>query len=93
MCLLGVIREINELDLVISLPDQLTGSASITEISKQVTTAVESAAEVMNDNDDDGQENELVMNIELVSDVFSITLKTLLSFRSPSCKKCSKLGS
>ncbi|TPX37608.1 hypothetical protein SmJEL517_g00637 [Synchytrium microbalum] len=53
MCLLGVIREINDLDLVLSLPDQLTGFVSITEISKVVTAAVESAAAVGDDEEND----------------------------------------
>ncbi|TPX37287.1 hypothetical protein SeLEV6574_g07938, partial [Synchytrium endobioticum] len=67
MCLLGVIREINQLDLVVSLPDQLTGYVSITEISKQVTATVESAAAGMDDND--GQENDLLPKLH---EIFTI---------------------
>lgn len=58
MVLLGVIREINELDLVISLPDQLTGYVSITEISRQVTAAVENATASLEEQDT--SENDLV---------------------------------
>ncbi|KAJ3098421.1 hypothetical protein HDU97_004005 [Phlyctochytrium planicorne] len=42
--MLGVIREVNDLDAVVSLPNQLTGFISITEVSTKVTSLVEQAA-------------------------------------------------
>lgn len=45
MTLLGAIKEINDLDLCVSLPNQLTGFVSITEISSKLTEQVERAAE------------------------------------------------
>ena len=45
MTLLGCIKEINDLDLCISLPNQLTGFVSITEITRLITEKVEAIAE------------------------------------------------
>jgi rRNA biogenesis protein RRP5 len=45
MTLLGVIKQINELDIEIQLPNQLVGFCSITEISDELTRLVEIAAE------------------------------------------------
>jgi rRNA biogenesis protein RRP5 len=45
MTLLGVIKQINELDMEIQLPNQLVGFCSITEISDEITRLVEIAAE------------------------------------------------
>ncbi|KAJ3156683.1 rRNA biogenesis protein rrp5 [Geranomyces michiganensis] len=60
MTMIGAIKEINDLDLTISLPDQLTGYVSITEISDYVTAQVEKAA-----GDDDGSDDEDVSVPEL----------------------------
>ncbi|KAJ3175830.1 rRNA biogenesis protein rrp5 [Geranomyces variabilis] len=51
MTMIGVIKEINDLDVAISLPDQLTGYVSITEISDYVTQQVEKAAGEDDDSD------------------------------------------
>ena len=50
--LLGVIAEVTDLDLVISLPSNMTGHVAITEISDPVTAAVERAAHSNSSNDD-----------------------------------------
>ncbi|KAJ3326789.1 Protein RRP5, partial [Blyttiomyces sp. JEL0837] len=56
MTLLGVVREINDLDLVLSLPNQLTGYVSITEISDEITAMVERAAGANDDDEEDKME-------------------------------------
>jgi rRNA biogenesis protein RRP5 len=65
MTLLGCIKQISELGLTVSLPHQLTGSISITEItsllSKQISVAVEG---------EDSDEEDL--NIPDLNDYFSI---------------------
>ncbi|KAJ2999616.1 rRNA biogenesis protein rrp5 [Globomyces sp. JEL0801] len=45
MQLIGIVKSINELDLTISLPNQLNGYVSITEINDYITTKVEQVAE------------------------------------------------
>ncbi|KAJ3056513.1 Protein RRP5 [Rhizophlyctis rosea] len=50
---LGTIKEINDLDLAVALPNQLTGYISITEISEAISAQVEKAA-----NDEDDEEND-----------------------------------
>jgi len=44
MCILGAIKEINELELVISLTNGLTGFVSITEISEEISKIAEQVA-------------------------------------------------
>ncbi|KAI8821806.1 uncharacterized protein EV422DRAFT_495369 [Fimicolochytrium jonesii] len=56
MTLLGCIKEINDLDIAISLPDQLTGYVSITEISDYITAQVEKAAGDNEDSEEDEEE-------------------------------------
>ncbi|KAI9142050.1 hypothetical protein BKA69DRAFT_1037920 [Paraphysoderma sedebokerense] len=46
MLLLGAIREIGELELVVSLPNQLTGHVAITEISDVISQQVEKFAQI-----------------------------------------------
>ncbi|KAJ3043804.1 Protein RRP5 [Rhizophlyctis rosea] len=58
MTLLGCIKEINDLDLAVSLPNQLTGYVSITEISDHISAQVEKAA-----NDEDEDEDAEVPNL------------------------------
>jgi rRNA biogenesis protein RRP5 len=41
---MGFIKEINDLDMSISLPNQLTGFVSITEITSKITQRVEEVA-------------------------------------------------
>ncbi|OUM67352.1 hypothetical protein PIROE2DRAFT_40141, partial [Piromyces sp. E2] len=53
MCILGAIKEINELELVISLTNGLTGFVSITEISEEISKIAEQVA------NDDADEDEL----------------------------------
>jgi len=53
MCILGAIKEINELELVISLTNGLTGFISITEISEEISKIAEQVA------NDDADEDEL----------------------------------
>jgi len=43
--LLGVVAEINDLDVVVSLPSNMVGRVPITEVSEPVSAAVERAAE------------------------------------------------
>ncbi|KAI8835154.1 hypothetical protein BJ741DRAFT_534156 [Chytriomyces cf. hyalinus JEL632] len=54
--LLGVIKEINDLELIVSLPNQMTGAVSITEISQEITDLVERVA--ANEDGDDEAEQE-----------------------------------
>lgn len=51
MSLLGVVKQVNELDIAIALPNQLTGYVSITEISDKITALVELVANA--DEEDD----------------------------------------
>ncbi|TPX57769.1 hypothetical protein PhCBS80983_g03584 [Powellomyces hirtus] len=53
MTMIGCIKEINDLDMAISLPDQLTGFVSITEISAFITAQVEKAAGDEEDSDEE----------------------------------------
>ncbi|KAJ1569857.1 Protein RRP5 [Nowakowskiella sp. JEL0078] len=56
MSILGAVKQINELEIVLSLPNQLTGTVSITEISESLTSIVQ---EVAKDDDDVNNEAEL----------------------------------
>ncbi|KAG2221563.1 hypothetical protein INT45_002577 [Circinella minor] len=56
--LLGCISQINELELVVSLPYQLHGVVPITEISDPVTAAVERVANQQEDEDDEENDEE-----------------------------------
>ncbi|KAG2184029.1 hypothetical protein INT44_009040 [Umbelopsis vinacea] len=51
MTLLGCISKITDLNLVISLPQQLVGSVAITEISDPITKAVEAVAQAEDDDE------------------------------------------
>ncbi|KAI8379895.1 hypothetical protein EDC96DRAFT_473229 [Choanephora cucurbitarum] len=53
---LGCISRINELDLLVSLPHQLVGTVSITEISDALTALVEEVANQEDDDDEDMNE-------------------------------------
>lgn len=70
MSLVGAVKEINELDLVISLPNQLTGFVSITEISDLITQQVSRVAKA-----DDNDEEELPD----LNDYFSIGMPVIVS--------------
>ncbi|KAJ3090994.1 hypothetical protein HK102_001993 [Quaeritorhiza haematococci] len=67
--LLGAIREINDLDMVISLPDQLNGYVAITEISRAITEAVEAAAGVQ---DEDGEQRDEELRIPNLRELFHV---------------------
>ncbi|RKP09133.1 hypothetical protein THASP1DRAFT_3428, partial [Thamnocephalis sphaerospora] len=54
--LLGMISKINELSLVVTLPNHLVGQVAITEISEAITQRVEAAA--LEDDDDDEEEED-----------------------------------
>ena len=53
---MGIIKQVNELDLVVSLPNQLTGSVAITEISETMSTLIEQA--VGNDDESENEDDE-----------------------------------
>jgi rRNA biogenesis protein RRP5 len=53
MSLVGAVKEINELDIVVSLPNQLTGFVSITEISDLITQKVSLVAKAEDDDDEE----------------------------------------
>ncbi|KAI8369582.1 uncharacterized protein BYT42DRAFT_607950 [Radiomyces spectabilis] len=59
--LLGCISHISDLELIVALPQQLTGVVPITEISDPITTRVELAANAEEDEekDDDDDQSEL----------------------------------
>ena len=52
MSVVGVVKQINELDLTVCLPNQLTGFVSITEISNRLTEKIQ---ELANDSDEEDQ--------------------------------------
>ncbi|OAJ44073.1 hypothetical protein BDEG_27354 [Batrachochytrium dendrobatidis JEL423] len=52
MCLLGVVKDINSLEMVVSLPNQLTGFVSLTEISDYISKQVEAAVDSDNEDED-----------------------------------------
>ncbi|KAI9331206.1 mitochondrial matrix Mmp37-domain-containing protein [Obelidium mucronatum] len=66
--LIGVVKTITDLELLVSLPNQMTGSISITEISDEITRIVEKVTEAANedddDDDDDEEENEDKMDVD-----------------------------
>lgn len=70
MSLVGAVREINELDLVVSLPNQLTGFVSITEISDVITQKVGLVAE----SDDDADEE-----LPDLNDYFTLGMPVIVS--------------
>ncbi|ORX93442.1 nucleic acid-binding protein [Basidiobolus meristosporus CBS 931.73] len=51
--MMGVVTQINELDVTVSLPNHLIGFVSITEISDAISTLVEIAAKAEEDSDDE----------------------------------------
>ncbi|KAI9106108.1 hypothetical protein DFS34DRAFT_47062 [Phlyctochytrium arcticum] len=69
MSLLGCIKEVNDLDLAISLPDQLTGYVSITEISDEISALVEKAA---NAGDESGDEDDGEHDIPELRNLFTV---------------------
>ncbi|TPX58764.1 hypothetical protein SpCBS45565_g07918 [Spizellomyces sp. 'palustris'] len=66
MSLLGSVKEINELDLAVSLPGQLTGYVSITEISDAITAQLQKA---VGDDEESGDDESPLPELK---DLFSI---------------------
>lgn len=62
MVLVGVVKEIHDLDMIVCLPGGLSGTLAITEISDVITAAVKKAAASAStsgdDDNDDGDDNE-----------------------------------
>ncbi|KAK9768908.1 rRNA biogenesis protein rrp5 [Basidiobolus ranarum] len=54
--MMGVVTQINELDIAVSLPNHLIGFVSITEVSDAISKAVEAAARAEEDSDDEGSD-------------------------------------
>jgi rRNA biogenesis protein RRP5 len=58
--ILGIVKEISELEIVVSLPNQLQGYVSITEISSLITEKVTAVANASaSDNEDETMEEEV----------------------------------
>ena len=67
--LLGSIQSIHELELIVSLPNHLTGHVSITDISQELTRQVEKVAQGLDSEDEEeshemDQEEDQVMKEE-----------------------------
>ncbi|KAH9270947.1 hypothetical protein BASA83_006903 [Batrachochytrium salamandrivorans] len=75
MCMIGVIREINSLDLAVSLPNQLTGFVSLTEISEYISNQVEAAVDSDDEDDDDTDMDNTTgneLNLPTLSSYFTV---------------------
>lgn len=64
MKILGAIREVNEYDMAISLPNGLSGFVHITHVNEKIT---ERLKEVLQADDTDSKETEARYNFEFVS--------------------------
>ena len=73
MKILGAIREVNEYDMVISLPNGLNGFVHITHFNEKIT---ERLKEMLQTDDSDSKETEARDNLEFVE---SITIKIMSS--------------
>lgn len=70
MKILGIVKEVNELDLAVALPNQLTGFVSINEISKLISERVERIA---NEDDSETEEtNNQDMSLPKLDDFFHV---------------------
>ena len=74
MTLLGVVKDVHDLELIISLPNNLTGAVSIAEISSNLKQRVESVAAKEDESDDDEMEVDEVcpfdrMRIQLIKKI------------------------
>nr|KAJ3421087.1 rRNA biogenesis protein rrp5 [Polyrhizophydium stewartii] len=56
MCVVGFVKEINALDMSISLPNQLTGFVALTEVSEHISKMVELAVADSDDEKDDSDD-------------------------------------
>ncbi|KAI8146542.1 hypothetical protein BJV82DRAFT_665505 [Fennellomyces sp. T-0311] len=70
--LLGCISQINELQLVVSLPYQMQGVVAITEISDPITQAVERVANQQEDEDSDNDDDEEERGLPELNKLFHI---------------------
>lgn len=52
MSVLGAVKEVHDLEIVVSLPNNLTGSVAITEISRVITERVERVAGAAGETED-----------------------------------------
>ncbi|XP_068709241.1 protein RRP5 homolog [Montipora foliosa] len=75
MKVLGVIKEVNEFDLAISLPNGLTGFVSITDINDKVTEKLQEELQAKNSEDDEAYFLELSMYFKVGSLVQCSVLK------------------
>ena len=64
MKILGAIREVNEYDMAISLPNGLSGFVHITHVNEKIT---ERLKEMLQADDSDSKETEARDNVNLVS--------------------------
>jgi len=64
MKILGAIREVNEYDMAISLPNGLSGFVHITHVNEKIT---ERLKEVLQADDTDSKETEARYDFEFVS--------------------------
>ena len=71
MKILGAIREVNEYDMVISLPNGLSGFVHITHVNEKIT---ERLKEMLQNDDSDSKETEARDNLEFVDSVTIIKI-------------------
>ena len=64
MKILGAIREVNEYDMAISLPNGLSGFVHITHVNEKIT---ERLKEMLQSDDSDSKETEARDNVDYVS--------------------------
>ena len=64
MKILGAIREVNEYDMAISLPNGLSGFVHITHVNEKIT---ERLKEMLQADDSDSKETEARDNVDFVS--------------------------
>ena len=64
MKILGAIREVNEYDMAISLPNGLSGFVHITHVNEKIT---ERLKEMLQADDSDSKETEARDNVNFVS--------------------------
>ena len=65
MKLLACVKEIHDLEVVLSLPDMLNATLGITEVSSIIRETVERVALASNDESDDDEEE--VCSLKIVS--------------------------
>ena len=75
MKVLGVIKDVNEFDLAISLPNGLTGFVSITDINDKVTEKLQEELQAKNSQDDEVS----LTGSQLINGLFLTVYTILLS--------------